>query len=112
MNIQIKGNHLVVTEALEQRVKEQISALEERDFGITSIEVVLSCTNDKSENKKAQITVTAKGKTLVAVETKADMYQAIDGVSDKILVQLQKRKDKINNKKGHSSVKDLEVLEE
>lgn len=112
MNIQIKGNHLIVTEALEQRVKEQISALEERDFGITSIEVVLSCTNDKSENKKAQITVTAKGKTFVAVETKADMYQAIDGVSDKILVQLQKRKDKINNKKGHSSVKDLQVLED
>lgn len=112
MNIQIKGNHLAITETLEQRVREQLASLTERDFDITNIDVVLSCTNDKSNSKKALFTVHTKGKQVIASETREDMYQAIDGAADKILTQLQKRKDKLNSKKGHSSIKDLEIIEE
>lgn len=111
MNIQITGNHLPVTEPLEERIKSQLSILEERSYDVINVEVLLSCTNDKVNNKKAEITVKSKGKDLFASDVSEDMYKSIDAVAQKIITQLQKRKEKINSKKGHSSVKDLEIDE-
>lgn len=109
MNIQITGNHLPVTASLEERIKSQLSVLDERDYEVVNVEVILSCTNDKVNNKKAEIRVKSKGKDFFASDCKEDMYQSIDSVADKIISQLQKRKEKVNSKKGHSSVKDLEL---
>lgn len=111
MNIQITGNHLPVTESLEERINSQLAILEERSYDVVNVEVILSCTNDKVNNKKAEITVKSKGKDLFASDVSDDMYKSIDAVAHKIIAQLKKRKEKINSKKGHSSVKDLEIDE-
>ncbi len=91
MQVSVTGHHVEVTDSLRTHVEEKISKLKRHFDNVTDVHVVL--TVEKLE-QKAEATVQISGAKLFADDTKADMYQAIDNMVDKLDRQIIKHKEK------------------
>jgi putative sigma-54 modulation protein len=94
MQIDISGHNIDLTEALKDYVKSKFEKLKRLDNNINHIHVVLSV------NKllhKAEATITSKN--LFASSEKANMYESISDVVEKIKRRERKLKTKILNKR-------------
>ncbi|WP_009543050.1 ribosome hibernation-promoting factor, HPF/YfiA family [Crocosphaera subtropica] len=115
MKLLIQGNNIDVTESINDYVTQKLEkAVKHYQTLTTKVDVHLSVAkNARITNKhKAEVTVYANGTVIRAQEGSENLYASIDLVSDKIARQLRKYKEKINNHKPQSSVKNPEVLPE
>ncbi|MCR4581099.1 MAG: ribosome-associated translation inhibitor RaiA [Bacilli bacterium] len=99
MNMNIRGDKLVVTDAIKDYVKEKLSKLDKYFDDPSSIEahVLLRSKNNKDT---IEVTIPAKGFTLRAEESNADLYAAIDLVTDILERQIRKNKTRLNSRKN------------
>jgi putative sigma-54 modulation protein len=96
MQINITGHHIEVTSALRAYVTEKLQRISRHFDHVISINVILRV--ETHQQQQAEGTVHAAGKSLFAQDTNADMYAAIDGLTDKLDKQVRRYKDRI---RGH-----------
>lgn len=94
MNLTISGHHLDITDSLRYFITEKMDRLERHSNDVQNIHVVL---NVEKLRQKAEATVRLKGTKLFAYTSSADMYTAIDILTDKLDRQLIKHKEKIKS---------------
>ena len=97
MNIQVRGDRMDVTQALQDYVEKKISRLEkyfdappERDVSVTmSVERGIH---------RVEVMIQVHGVLFRAEEKSEDMYASVDLVVDKLEQQLHKYKEKLNKR--------------
>ncbi len=94
MNLNITGHHIEVTPALRDYVKGKVDRVIRHFDHVTSVHVVLSVQKLK---QKAEITLHVKGKDIYADADDADLYAAIDALTDKLDRQVLKHKEKVSD---------------
>ena len=101
MNLTITGHHVEVTPAIREYVNGKLDRVIRHFDNVTSVTVVLSVEKLK---QKAEVTVHVRGKDIHVESDDADMYAAIDALTDKLDRQVLKYKQK-NNDHGHNAIK-------
>lgn len=94
MNMNITGHHVEVTPALHDYVTGKLDRVIRHFDHVTSVHVILSVEKLK---QKAEVTLHVKGKDIYADCEEADLYAAIDSVTDKLDRQVVKHKEKQTN---------------
>lgn len=96
MKINLRGDKLVVTDAIKSYVEDKISKLE-KYFDIKDLEakIIIKVSNNK---EIIEVTIPTNKYTLRAEERNDDLYAAIDLVVDKLERQIRKNKTKLNNR--------------
>ena len=94
MNLNITGHHIEVTPALREYDTGKLDRVLRHFDQVTSSHVILSV--DKLQ-QKAEVTLHVKGKDIFADAIDADLYAAIDLVTDKLDRQVVKHKEKVSN---------------
>ncbi len=96
MQINITGHHIEVTPALKAYVTDKLGRISRHFDHVISMNVILKV--ETPQQQQAEATISAAGKSLFAQESNADMYAAIDGLSDKLDKQVRRYKDRL---RGH-----------
>ncbi|OYQ70794.1 ribosome hibernation-promoting factor, HPF/YfiA family [Wohlfahrtiimonas chitiniclastica] len=92
MNINITGDGLELTAAIQEHVKERLSKIERHRDQITQVDVVLSVENKR---QKAEISMNVPHAADINAEaTTDDLYVSIDEAVNKLEKQYLKMKDK------------------
>jgi putative sigma-54 modulation protein len=99
MQIDITFKNIESTDALKDYATKRLSKLDKFIDRPSEIHVVLSV---EKRRHKADVTLSADGVMINAVEITEDMYSAIDMVMDKLDRQVKKHKEKLQGKKGQS----------
>jgi putative sigma-54 modulation protein len=94
MQINVTGHHVEVSPALRAYVSEKMQRISRHFDHVISINVIL---NVEKHQNDAEATVHAKGKSLFANSTDADMYAAIDGLAHKLDKQVRRYKDRLTS---------------
>lgn len=94
MNTQITGNNMEVTAALRELTEKKLKKLSSHIDSITSIHITFNVDN-LSQIAKAQVAI--PGKTIHASAESEDMYKTIDLLIKKLILQIDKHKDKTTN---------------
>ena len=94
MQLNITGQHIDLTEAMQEYVKTKIAKLERYFDNVTNVHVILSV---EKKNQKAEATVHVAGGDLFAESTDENMYAAIDSLVDKLDRQIKKHKEKLTD---------------
>ncbi|QAY67791.1 ribosome hibernation-promoting factor, HPF/YfiA family [Paenibacillus protaetiae] len=107
MKLNIRGQHLQVTEALRDYVEKKLSRLEKYFEYADSVETVATLSVTKGKHA-IEVAIPLPGFMLRAEEKSGDMYASIDMVVDKLERQIRKHKTKVNHKlRFQGSVKTL-----
>ena len=91
MNLQISGHHIEVTPALRQYVETKLEPVVRHFDKVLGVNVILSVEKLK---QTADVTLRVPGKELHVTESHEDLYAAIDSMFDKLDRQVQKHKQK------------------
>ncbi len=94
MQVQISGHQIEITQALRDHVQSKLDRLERHFDNLTSLNVVLSV---EKLDQLAEGTLVGSGCNLHAQACDTDMYNAIDQMFDKLVVQLRKYKEKLTD---------------
>jgi putative sigma-54 modulation protein len=94
MQVDITGHHVDVTDALKDYVHSKMERVKRHFDQLISVHVVLSV---EKLRHQAEATIAVSGANLVAVAEDADMYAAIDAMTDKLDRQAIKIKEKKSN---------------
>ena len=94
MQINLTGHHVDITDSMRDYVNSKLEKLERHFDNVTNVHVIL--TVEKLRNK-AEATVHVGGGDLYADATEADMYAAIDALTDKLDRQVKKHKEKVKD---------------
>lgn len=92
MQINITGRQLEVTSALKSYVENKIQRIEKYFDHVTNVHVILEV--DKQRHN-AEATIHVTGGDIYADAQAEDMYAAIDALTDKLIRQVQKHKEKV-----------------
>lgn len=92
MNLNITGHHVEVTPAIREYVVTKLDRVIAHFDNVTSVNVILSVEKLK---QKAEVTVHVRGKDIYVESDDANLYAAIDSMSDKLDRQVQKYKQKM-----------------
>lgn len=95
MQLSISGHHIDVTDALKSYVEEKLQKLERHYDHITNAHVILTV---EKLQQKAEATVHISGAEVFADADCADMYAAIDKLTDKLDRQILKHKEKTQDR--------------
>ena len=98
------GRNIEVTDALREKVEAKIGGvLAKLGENAMSTSVVLRVEkNDPKESDIVECTIAMKGGSTIKIkESQADMYGAIDVISDKVSEKLKQQKGKPKNKDSH-----------
>lgn len=107
MRFTIRGENVSVTDALRQYIEKKISKLERYFDSPTNSEVYVNL-KVYNDDQLIEVTIPMKNLLLRAEERHADMYAAIDLVSEKLERQVRKYKTRINRKaRQNGSVKHM-----
>jgi putative sigma-54 modulation protein len=105
MKIQVKGRHVVVTDALREHAEEKLSRLhrylQERHIDeVTRVELELWVEKNRSiaDSQVAEATIFTRGPVIRARESSHDMYAAIDLVTEKLERQAKKYRDRVQHR--------------
>ena len=100
MHLVIRGHHLTVTAALEEKIKTQFDKITKHLDQVSSLQVILQKDHRIAEhshkgedNHSAEVILRLPGKELFAQASADDMYKAIDAVSEKLRRQLERYKN-------------------
>ena len=91
MNLQISGHHIDVTPALREYVETKLEPVVRHFDKVLAVNVILSVEKLK---QPADVTMRVPGKELHITESHEDLYAAIDSMFDKLDRQVQKHKQK------------------
>ena len=91
MQVNISGHQLEVTEALRTYIGEKLKRIEGHFDKITNVQVIMTVEKLK---QKIEATLRIPGGEVVANAEHADMYAAIDDLTDKLDRQIKKHKEK------------------
>jgi putative sigma-54 modulation protein len=99
VNINIKGTHIELTEAIKGYVIDKLSVIDrllvDPDGAFVQVEVGKeSRHHSKGDVFKAEINVRADGKNFYAVVIKDDLYAAIDELKDEVQEKIKSGKEK------------------
>ncbi|MBQ3312038.1 ribosome-associated translation inhibitor RaiA [bacterium] len=96
MRIHVNGRNIEITEAIKAYVKEKIGKVATHYDQIQGIEVILSVIKNPAAAEKhvAEVRCNLDKVKLHLEETAESMYASIDLLSDKLLRQVKKVKDK------------------
>ena len=94
MNLNITGRHVEVTPAIREYVTSKLDRVIRHFDNVTSVTVILSVEKLK---QKAEVTLHVRGKDLFVEADDADLYAAIDAMTDKLDRQVQKYKQKVQD---------------
>lgn len=97
MKFQIRGNKVKITNAIDTYIQEKIGRLDkylENPDGVTA-NVLVSV---RGKDQTVEVTIPVKKFILRAEDTHADLYAAIDLVSDKLERQIRKNKTRMKKK--------------
>lgn len=106
MKIQLRGEHLEITDALRDYVEKKIGRLE-KYFDTPpaqSVQVTLSVVRD---SHNVEVTMPINGILIRAEERSPDMYASIDLVAEKIEGQIRKHKTKLNRRFREQGIRAL-----
>jgi putative sigma-54 modulation protein len=108
VEVQVKGSHLVVTQALNDQVVQKMAKLDRYFDKLQTVEVELCWekTRDANQQSRVEAITHVKGRTLRVVATHSDMYAAIDEVVDKLHRTLNRQKER---SKSHGTNKIADV---
>ena len=101
MNLNITGRHVEVTPAIRDYVSTKLDRVIRHFDNVTSVTVTLSVEKLK---QKVDVTLHVRGKDIFVESEDADLYAAIDAMTDKLDRQVQKYKQKMTDH-NHESVK-------
>ena len=101
MNLNITGHHVEVTPAIREYISSKLDRVIRHFDNVTSVGVILSV---EKLRQKAEVTVHVRGKDIHVESEDADLYAAIDALTDKLDRQVLKYKDKSSDH-GHDSLK-------
>ncbi|HQZ02586.1 MAG TPA: ribosome-associated translation inhibitor RaiA [Thauera sp.] len=101
MNLNITGRHVEVTPAIRDYVSSKLDRVIRHFDNVTSAAVILSVEKLK---QKAEVTLHVRGKDIFVESDDADLYAAIDSMTDKLDRQVLKYKQKLADH-NHESVK-------
>ncbi len=95
MNIQISGQHLEITQTIEDHINKKFSRLRKHFENMVDIHIVLKV---EKITHIAEATVHIRHKNIAATANSEDMYKTINLLVNKLDHQLVKHKEKIT---GH-----------
>ena len=103
MHIEISGHQIDVTPALRDYVLDKLERLERHSDQLLDGHVILSV---EKLLQRAEATLNLSGRSLHAEATAADMYAAIDLLSDKLDRLVVKQKEKMtDHRRGESAAR-------
>lgn len=91
MQVNISGQHVEVTQPLRDYIDQKLKRLEGHFDKITNVQVIMKV---EKLQQKVEATLQIPGGEVVANAEDADMYAAIDSLTDKLDRQLKKHKEK------------------
>jgi len=97
MQLNIRGEKIVVTSAIKEYVEEKMSKMDRYFENPEDIKCSV-LVKVKNNEQKIEVTVPTSKFTLRAEESNDDLYAAIDLVIDKLERQIRKNKTRLNNK--------------
>ena len=97
MQLNIRGEKVVVTSAIKEYVEEKMSKMDRYFENPADIKCSVLI-KVKNNEQKIEVTVPTSKFTLRAEESNDDLYAAIDLVIDKLERQIRKNKTRLNNK--------------
>ena len=113
MNLTISGHHLEVTPAIREYVQTKLERVKRHFDHVIDIAVILTVDNltEKEKRQKAEINLHMSGKTIYVESMAADMYAAIDTLTDKLDRQVMKHKNKLqdHNREAIKRMPEVEV---
>ncbi len=106
MNLTICGHHLEVTPALRAYVTSKLDRITRHFDQVVDVRVLLTVDNmkEKEKRQRAECSMHLKGRDLFAESAHADLYAAIDELTDKLDRQVGRYKTKAQDH-GHVTVK-------
>ncbi|HWJ03319.1 MAG TPA: ribosome-associated translation inhibitor RaiA [Verrucomicrobiae bacterium] len=106
MNINVRGKHIEVTDALREYVEKRVGKLEKYFDSLEDIQVTLLVEKDRH---RVEVTAPISGMILRGEEETTDMYSSIDLVVEKLEKQINKYKTRLAKKIRETGVKDIAV---
>lgn len=97
MNIQVRGDHIPVTEALHEYVDRKVGRLEKYFDAPPEREVHVTMSVERGSHR-IEVQMQVHGVIFRAEEKSEDMYASIDLVTDKLEQQIYRHKAKLNQK--------------
>jgi len=94
MQLNLSGQHVELTTALREYVRNKLARLERHFDHVTNVNVVLSV---EKQVQRAEASVNVAKGQLHANAEGGDMYAAIDALSDKLDRQILKHKEKLGS---------------
>ena len=105
MKLNIRGDKLVVTDAIKAYIEEKIEKLDKYfDNGDIEAKILVRVANNK---QTIEVTIPTNRYTLRAEEGNEDLYAAIDLVLDKLERQIRKNKTKLNDRYKKENIVDF-----
>ncbi len=92
MQLDITGHHVKITEPMRDYVGSKLDKIERHFDLVSDVHCILT---DEKLRHKAEATVIVNGAKIYADATEADMYAAIDSLTDKLERQVRKHKEKL-----------------
>jgi putative sigma-54 modulation protein len=111
LHVSVTGRNMPVTPALDEYAVAKMSRLTRYLDRLSRVEVVLSSEHARESSRRnlAEATATVRGRVVRAESSEADMYAAIDGVVDKLHLQLTKFKERSRSHKGRGPGESLDI---
>lgn len=94
MQIHVTGHHLEVTDSLHAYIDSKFEKLDRFFHKVNRANVVL---NVEKVQQIAEATISVNNGEIHAKAENSDMYAAIDALTDKLVRQLSKHKDKLTH---------------
>lgn len=94
MHIDVTGRRLEITDALREYVFQKFARLERHFDKINHVHAILSV---EKNTQKAEASIHLAGGEIFADAKADDMYAAIDALTDKLVRQLEKHKEKVRH---------------
>lgn len=111
MNLVIRGNNLVITDALRDFIKKKVGRLTRYFEGEAPNEGHVTLSVEKDEHK-VEVTIPFPGVFVRAEESSNDMYASVDLVMEKLERQIRKYKTKVNRKFRYDGSLRTQLMEE
>ena len=115
MKLVLSTHKVTLTDSLKDHVHKYVERIEHQDAHVMAVFVNLERDHKGIPKKKFKCTmkVTLSGQTLIARDSEADLYAAIDIVTKKVQAQLRKRHSKfkaLNHKVAASAKRSTRAM--
>lgn len=97
MHIQVRGDHMGITDALNDYAEKKLSRLERYFDASTERQVSVTMSVERGMHR-VEVMLQVHGILFRAEEQSSDMYASIDLVADKLEEQIHRHKEKLNQR--------------